>query len=220
MKPKSIVSSLAIAFASCATLSAEDKVPLKTEIPEAMFVGTKASIELANLEPVENKQAPLMVPEGVENLALDKPVTSSDDLPIIGDLEYITDGDKDAADGSYVELGPQPQWVQVDLEEEAAIHAIWLWHFHKNARAYVDVIVQISNDEDFADDSVVTIYNADHDNSSGMGKGTNKAYVETNLGRVFDAKGTKGRYVRLYSNGNTANEMNHYIEVEVWGKKS
>jgi hypothetical protein len=31
-------------------------------------------------------------------------------------------------------------------------------------------------------------------------------------------KGTKGRYVRLYSNGSTANEMNHYIEVEVYGK--
>jgi hypothetical protein len=27
-----------------------------------------------------------------------------------------------------------------------------------------------------------------------------------------------GRYVRLYSNGNTANTANHYIEVEVWGK--
>jgi len=28
----------------------------------------------------------------------------------------------------------------------------------------------------------------------------------------------KGRYVRLYSNGNTTNKMNHYIEVEVFGK--
>jgi len=26
--------------------------------------------------------------------------------------------------------------------------------------------------------------------------------------------------VRLYSNGNTSNEMNHYIEVEVYGKAS
>jgi hypothetical protein len=24
--------------------------------------------------------------------------------------------------------------------------------------------------------------------------------------------------VRLYSNGNTTNKLNHYIEVEVWGK--
>jgi hypothetical protein len=26
-----------------------------------------------------------------------------------------------------------------------------------------------------------------------------------------------GQYVRLYSNGNTSNDLNHYIEVEVHG---
>jgi hypothetical protein len=35
---------------------------------------------------------------------------------------------------------------------------------------------------------------------------------------IFDAKGLRGRHVRLYSNGNTANDLNHYIEVEVYGK--
>lgn len=218
MKSKIIIAILSSVAVLC-SLQAQDKVALETEIPEAMFEGTKVPLELDNLEPLETKRKPLMVPPGLKNLALDKPVTSSDDFPIIGDLPYITDGDKDAADGSYVELGPQKQWVQIDLEEEAEIYAVWLWHFHKNARAYIDVVVQVSNDEDFADGKEVTIYNADHDNSSGLGKGTDKAYVETNRGRVVDAKGVKGRYVRLYSNGNNANEMNHYIEVEIWGKK-
>lgn len=217
MKRTSLIATLSIAAVSA--LSAQDKVALETEIPEAMFEGTKVPIKLDNLEPVEKKQEPLMVPQGVVLLSEDKVVTSSDDLPIIGELEYITDGDKDAADGSYVELGPNKQWVQIDLEEEAEIYGIWLWHFHKNARAYIDVVAQISNDSEFADGKEVTVFNADHDNSSGLGKGTQKAYVETNKGRVIDAKGVKGRYVRLYSNGNTSNEMNHYIEVEVWGKK-
>ena len=31
------------------------------------------------------------------------------------------------------------------------------------------------------------------------------------------AKGAAGRYVRLYSNGNTSDELNHYCEVEVHG---
>ncbi len=217
MKRTSLIATLSIAAVSA--LSAQDKVALETEIPEAMFEGTKVPIKLDNLEPVEKKQEPLMVPQGVVLLSEDKEVTSSDDLPIIGELEYITDGDKDAADGSYVELGPNKQWVQIDLEEEAEIYGIWLWHFHKNARAYIDVVAQISNDAEFADGKEVTVFNADHDNSSGLGKGTQKAYVETNKGRVIDAKGVKGRYVRLYSNGNTSNEMNHYIEVEVWGKK-
>ena len=30
--------------------------------------------------------------------------------------------------------------------------------------------------------------------------------------------GKKGQFIRLYSNGNNANDMNHYIEVEVFGK--
>ncbi|MCH1504783.1 discoidin domain-containing protein [Verrucomicrobiales bacterium] len=217
IKTKSIIATLSLAAA--VSLCAEDKVALTTEIPEAMFEGTKVPLKLANLEPVEVKQKPLMVPKGLTNLALEKEITASDDLPVIGDLEYVTDGDKDAADGSYVELGPQVQWVQIDLEKESEVHGIWLWHFHKNARAYIDVIAQVSNDETFTDSAkITTVYNADHDNSSGMGKGTDKAYVETNKGRVIDGKGAKGRYVRLYSNGNSSNEMNHYIEVEVWGK--
>ena len=36
-------------------------------------------------------------------------------------------------------------------------------------------------------------------------------------GKLFDPKGAKGRYVRLYSNGNTTNDLNHYVEVEVYG---
>jgi hypothetical protein len=43
-------------------------------------------------------------------------------------------------------------------------------------------------------------------------------YVETHEGKLIDAKGITGRYVRLHSRGNTDNEFNHYIEVEVYGK--
>jgi hypothetical protein len=42
-------------------------------------------------------------------------------------------------------------------------------------------------------------------------------YVETYEGKLIDAKGVRARYVRLYSNGNSSNELNHYIEVEVFG---
>ena len=62
------------------------------------------------------------------------------------------------------------------------------------------------------------VFNNDLDNTSGMGVGQDPHYVETSEGRLIDAKGVKGRFVRLYSNGNNANDLNHYIEVEVWGK--
>ncbi|MEY4570348.1 MAG: hypothetical protein RLZZ398_1787, partial [Verrucomicrobiota bacterium] len=109
------------------------------------------------------------------------------------------------------------QWVQIDLEKSAALSAIWLWHFHSQKRAYSDVIVQVSDDAEFKT-GVTTVYNNDYDDSSKLGKGTDNPYVESRFGLLADAKGAKGRYVRLYSKGNTSNDMNHYIEVEVFGK--
>ena len=50
-----------------------------------------------------------------------------------------------------------------------------------------------------------------------LGAGKEKEYIEVAEGRLIDPKGAKGRYVRLYSNGNTANDLNHYVEVEVYG---
>jgi hypothetical protein len=82
---------------------------------------------------------------------------------------------------------------------------------------YHAVIVQVSDDKDFKT-GVTTVYNNDHDNSSKMGKGTELAYRETYQGRIIDGKGAVGRYVRLYSNGNTSDELNHYTEVEVFGQ--
>jgi hypothetical protein len=157
------------------------------------------------------------VPEGTVLLSKGKPVTSSDDAPIIGDLTLITDGDKEAGEGYFVELLDQLQWVQIDLEQSAEISAIWVWHFHSQKRAYHDVVIQVSDDPGF-ENGVTTLFNNDYDDSAKMDKGKDSPYVESRYGLLVDGKGTKGRYVRLYSNGNTSNEMNHYIEVEVFGK--
>src|SRR3712207_8442221 len=45
--------------------------------------------------------------------------------------------------------------------------------------------------------------NNDHDNTSKLGAGKEKEYIEVAEGRLIDPKGVKGRYVRLWSNGNT-----------------
>lgn len=192
-------------------------VPLKLDLPRPMFVGTPVPVKMTNLEKPLGKPRPdMMVPAGTVKLSEGKDVSSSDDFPIIGELEFLTDDDRDGAEGSYVELGPGIQHVQVDLGASPTIHAIVVWHFHAQARAYHDVIVQVSDDPDFLE-GVTTLYNNDHDNSAGMGVGKDMAYIETSEGRLIDGKGTKARYVRLYSKGSTSNEMNHYIEVEVFG---
>jgi len=129
----------------------------------------------------------------------------------------VTDGDKEAADGSYVELGPSVQQITIDLEAMYEIYAILVWHYHKQPQVYFDVVVQVADDADFIT-NVKTLFNNDIDNSAGLGIGKNMHYTETNEGKLIDAKGVKARYVRLYSNGNRANDLNHYIEVEVYGK--
>ena len=197
--------------------SAGDMIPLPTELPKPMFVGTPKPINLPNLEKPGQKRGEVMVPAGTVNLAAGKPVTSSDDFPVIGELDFVTDGDKNGADGYFVELGPGLQWVQIDLELEPTIHAILVWHYHQAARAYHDVVVQVSDDPEFAT-GVHTVFNNDHDNSSGLGTGHDPAYIETYEGRLIMTSGIKGRYVRLYSRGNTSDGMNHYVEVEVFGQ--
>ncbi len=193
-------------------------VPIEIKLPKPMFVGTPQSTKVANLEkPLGKPRPPFLAPAGTTNVALGKPITSSDEEPIIGDIEMITDGDMEAADGSYVELGPFTQHVTVDLEAVHNIYAILIWHYHKQARVYYDVVVQVADDADFVS-NVRTLFNNDHDNSSGLGVGEDLHYTETNEGKLINAKGVKARYVRLYSNGNTGNDLNHYIEVAVYGK--
>lgn len=211
---------MALTALAVAAVAEEAKVKLELKLPKPMFVGTPVPAKVPNLEPPGKKPADLFVPaDATKNLAAGKTVTSSDSMPVIGTLDLVTDGDKEAADGSYVELGPGVQWVQIDLEKESEIFAIAVWHYHQQARVYHDVIIQVADDADFLK-NVRTVYNNDHDNSAGKGAGKDLAYVEVNTGRLIDTKGVKARYVRLYSRGNTSGEMNHYIEVEVFGRQA
>lgn len=193
-------------------------VPLDIKLPKPMFVGTPTNIAVPNLEkPLGRPRPAFLAPAGTKNVAFKKPVTGSDEQPIIGELAMVTDGDKEAGEGSFVELGPMLQYVTIDLKGRNTIFAIVVWHYHKQAVVYHDVIVQVADDKDFVT-NVRTVFNNDIDNTSGRGVGKDMSYVETAEGKLIDAKGVQGRYVRLYSRGNTANDLNHYIEVEVYGK--
>ncbi len=193
------------------------KEELKLQLPKPMFIGTPSNIRSANLEVITGKsRGPFYVPKGTRLLSLNRPVTASDMQPVIGELGFVTDGEKSGADGYFVELGPGKQWIQIDLGASYLLHALLIWHYHSQARVYRDVIVQVSEDRDFLR-GAVTLFNNDHDNTSGLGIGKDKEYIEVAEGRLIDPKGVKGRYVRLYSDGNTSNDLNHYVEVEVYG---
>ncbi len=229
MKQKLLIPAIclvsAFALTSClkkaATTGDTDSsgVAIEIEFPPELIEGTPKPIEVPNLVQAPTQPPVFNVAEGMNNLlSAGKPVTSSDDAPIIGDLTLITDGDKEAGEGYFVELLDGLQWVQIDLGAPSDISAVWIWHFHSQKRAYNDVIIQVSNDPEFKD-GVTTIFNNDYDASANMGKGSDSPYVESRFGYAVAGKGANAQYVRLYSNGNTSNEMNHYIEVEVYGKQ-
>jgi len=193
-------------------------VELDIKLPKPMFIGTPQNLQVPKLEkPLGKPRPPFLAPEGTANVAFGRPVKSTDEAPVIGELKMITDGDNEAGDGSYVELGPFLQNVTIDLGKKHTIYALLLWHYHKQPRVYYDVVVQVADDANFTS-NVLTLYNNDLDNSAKMGIGSDNHYVETAEGRLIDAKGVQGRYVRLYSNGNSNDDLNHYIEVSVYGK--
>lgn len=192
------------------------EIRLTTDFPPSVVEGSPRPMTMPQLVPAPKGPPTMLVPKETVLLSKGKPVTSSDDFPIIGDLSMVTDGVKDSGEGYFIELLNGLQWVQIDLQQNATIHAVWIWHFHSQRRAYHDVIVQVSDDPDFRK-GVTTVYNNDYDNSAKMGVGKDNPYVESNYGLLLNAKGVSGRYVRLFSNGNTTNELNHYVEVEVFG---
>ena len=192
-------------------------VPLDIKLPKPMFIGAGSQKIPPNTDLSRGPRPPFMVPVGTRNVALGKRVTSSADNPIIGQLEMITDGNKEGTKDYFVELAPGLQSVTIDLEDEFNIYAIIVWHWYWYwLRIDYDVIVQIANDPEFT--NVELLFNNDHDNSAGLGIGGDQHYIETHEGKLVDAKGKRARYVRLYSNGSTVNEFNHYVEVEVFGK--
>ena len=194
-----------------------DLVEFALEFPEPAFAGTPLDIKLPNLEPASSPRLSFTAPEGVHLISHNAKVTSSEPDPFIGQLAMVTDGQKLGDDTHFVELPPGHQWIQIDLGRSHKIYAITLWHYHKVMRAYRDVVIESSPDESFSSGTEI-LFNNDHDNSLGLGAGSDPAYIETNHGRIIDVGGVTARYVRLHSNGNTTDELNHYTEVEIYGQ--
>lgn len=193
-----------------------DMVPLQLKLPAPVFAGTPKAAPADIV--VEDKPDPtIMVPKDVKNLAPSAKITSSDKTVTRAELAKITDGIKDADGEDIVQMRKGLQWIQFDLGAPKEIYGIAFWHAHDIAKICRAVIVQVADDEDFTE-NVRTLYNNDRENSAGMGAGKDRQYFESFRGKSVDAKGTRARYVRLYSNGSTDNKMNEYTEVEIWGR--
>ena len=211
------------AGAACLALAlgahGQDLVPLIIKLPAAAFVGTPsaAPVDTTVDKPSGKPRPPLMVPAGVSNVALHKPVTTSDTNQLAQNLVKITDGDKEANEDGIVLLHKGAQWVQVDLGQPYEIYAIVVWHAHDEPKVYHAVVAQAADNADFTQ-NVRTLFNNDHRNLDKLGVGTDREYFETNEGKLIEGKGAVARYVRLYSDGSTVSRLNEYTEIEVYGR--
>ena len=77
-------------------------VPLDVKLPGAAFKGTPTNVQTNSYtEPYSDAPpAPLMVPEGLKNLAPAAKLSTSSTNVSVDKLSKIVDGDKEAADGS------------------------------------------------------------------------------------------------------------------------
>lgn len=193
-------------------------VPLRIEYPKPAFVGTPKHVPAGTTVDAAPRKPPppLQVPAGTRNLARGRPVTASQREAVTGEPDLVTDGDKEAEGGAYLELGRGLQWVQVDLGKPCLVHAVALWHEHGSPVVYRDVVVRCAEDADFLVNAR-TLFNNDRDNSAGFGVGTDREYFETNRGKLIAVPAVRARFVRCYSNGNTGDEFNRVTEVEVYG---
>ena len=94
-----------------------------------------------------------------------------------------------------------------------------VWRYYRDVRQYRDVVYQLSTVSNFNSD-VTTVFNNDADNSTGQGAGSDPEYRELPEGKPVYFPPVRARYLRLWSNGNTRNNGNHYTEVEVYGIKN
>jgi hypothetical protein len=197
-----------------------DLAPLPLVLPRPALSGdppVDAGVRFADVELPGDRPRPVpQVAKGTTNLALHKTVTSNARSCFTGDLAMITDGNKEAYEGSAVEIKGKPCWVQIDLEAAHELSYVCVWHYHREWDVVRHVIVQLSDDPQFKA-GVTTVFNNDQDGAEGLGKGGDPQYWETNEGRLIPANGVKARYVRLYSNGDSIDKLNRYTEVEVYG---
>ena len=103
----------------------------------------------------------------------------------------------------------------LDLGGQYYIGGLGVWHRFDDTRTYHDVVFEVADNDQFT--GSIVVFNNDADNTLGRGAGTDAAYQESSAGKLVQFAPVAGRYVRLWSNGNSVDTGNHLTEVEVYG---
>ena len=207
------------AAALLARAQAQDpnKEELKLKLPKPMFIGTPRNIKTPNLEAVTGKpRGPFFVAKGTKLLSLKKPVTSSDMQPVIGELAFVTDGEKSGEDGYFVELGPGKQWVQIDLGAENASPPSWSGIITARPASTATSSSRSPTTRTSSRASRPSSTTTTTTRPAWASAGTRSTSRPTKAGSSTP-RAPRAATSGCISNGNTSNDMNHYVEVEVYG---
>ena len=149
------------------------------------------------------------------NLALNKTVTVNPDMGETDDPSKITDGKIEKGwDKNFTyltETGKEnteiKPYVTIDLGESYDISRIKLIgligpdYDDGYTNTPHNVVIRISNDPDFKDESTKTVYNTDKNNFFGFGEGTDEEEPSEIEGKDITFETTNARYVRYYQHG-------------------
>jgi hypothetical protein len=189
--------------------------PTNTLVPTNTPTRTNTPVGPTNT-PTNTSSAPTNTPtrtntptSGGTNVALGKPATGAS----LVNPAFVTDGDKSNSNNfGGLDLGVRS--IVIDLGQNFNLTKVNVWHYFADARTYHDVIVQLSTVSDFS--TKTTVFNNDTNNSAGQGTGSQAEYAESSAGKTITFSAVSARYIRLWSNGSTANVYNHYVEVEAY----
>ena len=146
-------------------------------------------------------------------------VTSTSDRP----LTRIVNGNKTSDDYAEFSLNqPEPvsSYLQLDLGAVYNLSEIKAYFYALDGRTYKNVVVLVSETEEFDEDDYTVVFNGDPDNVHNLGleAGTEITDAETAAGRTYAVDNVNARYVRFYMYGSTAShKQNHIAEIEVYG---
>ena len=121
----------------------------------------------------------------------------------------VTDGDTwaDCAGcGQHASIPSGLHYVQLDLGQTYWVDKVKVWHYALDGRTYNATKTQVSEDGT----NWVTVFDS----------AVSGTYAETAAGRTTTFTTQKVRYVRDYTNGNSVNAYDSWVEIEVWGTRT
>jgi len=179
------------------------KLEVDELVPKFIVVEDTQTVPFTPLADGVNQEYEGLVLSAMTNRALNLPttsITSSD--PAATGFEKLVDGSHFDYE-SNVSLASGNQWVQLDLGDLYMVNTVKMWRYYGDGRTYNGTKVEVSTDGV----SWTTVY--DQTISGG--------YAETPEGKTIIFPSCPARFVRFWSNGSSANEFNHWVELQVFG---